>query len=155
PHVVGAAPAILGQALLANGSAREAASIKGIDPSLEPSVTDIVGAMKSGSIAALAPKASDDTIPGILLGKDLATKLGVGVGDSILLTTAEGILTPNGRLPYPRRLRLAGIFSLGLYELDTSSAYVTLDAAKRLFAKDQVDLIQLRVDDIYRAPAIA
>src|SRR5262249_26259802 len=110
--------------------------------------------MKSGSIAALAPQ-GEDSFPGILLGKDLASKLNVGVGDSVLLTTAGGILTPNGRLPYPRRLRVAGIFSLGLYELDTSTGYVTLEAAKRLFAKDQVDLIQLRVDDIYRAPAIA
>src|SRR5581483_7100818 len=89
PHVVGAAPAILGQALLANGSAREAASIKGIDPALEPAVTDIASAMKSGSVAALSTQQDEDRIPGILLGKDLAAKLGAGVGDSILLTTAE------------------------------------------------------------------
>jgi lipoprotein-releasing system permease protein len=77
------------------------------------------------------------------------------VGDSVQLTTPEGILTPNGRVPYPRRLRVAGIFSLGLYEYDTTLAFVSLDTAKRLFARDQVDLIQLRVDDIWRAPAVA
>jgi lipoprotein-releasing system permease protein len=58
-------------------------------------------------------------------------------------------------MPYPRRLRVAGTFSLGLYEFDTTIGYVTLDAARRLFAKDGADLIQLRVDDIWSAGAVA
>jgi lipoprotein-releasing system permease protein len=155
PHVVGAAPAILGRALISNGSAREAAQIKGIDPALEPSVTDIRGSIISGSVEALTHETGDDSIPGILLGKDLAASLNVGVGESVLLTTAEGVLTPNGRLPYPRRLRVVGLFSLGLYELDTTFGFVSLDEAKRLFAADEVGLIQLKVDDIYQAPMIA
>jgi len=71
------------------------------------------------------------------------------------VTTSEGILTPSGRLPYPRRLRVAGTFSLGLYELDTTMGFVSLKTAERLFARDQVDVIQLRVDDIWRAPEVA
>ena len=55
----------------------------------------------------------------------------------------------------PRSVRVAGIFSLGLYEFDSTTGFVSLDLAKRLFDKDQVDLIQLRVDDIYAAPQIA
>jgi lipoprotein-releasing system permease protein len=94
-------------------------------------------------------------VPGILLGKDLAASLGVSLGESVLITTPEGILTPTGRIPYPRKLRVAGLFSLGLYEFDSTLGFVTLETAKRLFAKDEVDLIQLRVDDIYAAPAIA
>jgi lipoprotein-releasing system permease protein len=58
-------------------------------------------------------------------------------------------------IPRTRRLRVAGIFSLGLYEFDSSYGFVSLDVAKRLLDKDQVDLIQLRVDDIYKAPEIA
>jgi lipoprotein-releasing system permease protein len=154
PHVVGGAPAILGHALLSAQTATEAAEVQGIDPALQPNITDIGTAIVDGNIAALAPR-NDEDIPGILLGKDLGGKLGVGVGDSVQLTTPEGILTPNGRVPYPRRLRVAGIFSLGLYEYDTTLAFVSLDTAKRLFARDQVDLIQLRVDDIWRAPAVA
>jgi lipoprotein-releasing system permease protein len=154
PHVVGLAPAILGRALVSARTTTEPAQIKGIDPALEPSVTDLPRSLTSGSLAALAPQ-NDDDVPGILLGKDLAAALGVAVGDSVHVTTPEGILTPNGRMAYPRRLRVAGIFSLGLYEFDTTLGFVSLDAAKRLFAKDQVDLIQLRVDDIWRAPAVA
>jgi lipoprotein-releasing system permease protein len=153
PHVTGAAPAILGRALISAQANREAIQIKGIDPALEPTVTDLKSAMLTGSLDALTP--TDDDVPGILLGKDLAASLGVSVGDSVLITTPEGILTPSGRMPYPRRLRVAGTFSLGLYEFDTTMGYVTLEAAERLFAKDSADLIQLRVDDIWTAADIA
>ncbi len=154
PHVVGAAPAILGRALISAQDNREAIQIKGIDPALEPTVTDLKGAMLTGSIDALTPK-DEDAVPGILLGKDLASSLGVAVGDSVLITTPEGILTPSGRMPYPRRLTVAGTFSLGLYEFDTTMGYVTLATAERLFAKGSADLIQLRVDDIWQAADVA
>ena len=154
PHVIGAAPAILGRALVSAQTRTEPLQVKGIDPALEPAVTDIKRAIITGSIDALNPR-TDDDVPGVLLGKDLAATLGVAVGDSVNLTTPEGILTPNGRMPYPRRLRVAGTFSLGLYEFDTTIGYVTLDAARRLFAKDGADLIQLRVDDIWSAGAVA
>ncbi len=154
PHVVGAAPAILGRALISAQANREAIQIKGIDPALEPTVTDLQGAMLTGSIDALTPK-GEDAVPGILLGKDLAASLGVAVGDSVLITTPEGILTPSGRMPYPRRLTVAGTFSLGLYEFDTTMGYVTLGTAERLFAKESADLIQLRVDDIWQAADVA
>src|SRR5262245_16477575 len=154
PHVIGAAPAILGRALVSAQTRTEPLQVKGIDPALEPAVTDIKRAILTGSIDALNPR-TDDDVPGVLLGKDLAATLGVAAGDSVNLTTPEGILTPNGRMPYPRRLRVAGTFSLGLYEFDTTIGYVTLDAARRLFAKDGADLIQLRVDDIWAAGPVA
>jgi lipoprotein-releasing system permease protein len=154
PHVTGAAPAILGRALVTAQTRTEPLQVKGIDPALEPAVTDIKGAILTGGLDGLAPRNADD-VPGVLLGKDLAATLGVGVGDSVNLTTPEGILTPTGRMPYPRRLRVAGTFSLGLYEFDTTIGFVSLEAARRLFAKDGVDLVQLRVDDLWSAAAIA
>src|SRR5262245_6281054 len=95
PHVLGAAPGVRGRALISAQSNREAVQIKGIDPVLEPSVVDIGHAMTDGSVQALVP-ATDDDVPGILLGKDLARSLGVSVGESVLVTTPEGILTPTG-----------------------------------------------------------
>jgi lipoprotein-releasing system permease protein len=154
PHVAGAAPAILGRALVSAQTRTEPAQVKGIDPALEPAVTDLQQSMLTGALDLLAPR-NDADVAGVLLGKDLAATLGVSVGDSVNLTTPEGVLTPAGRQPYPRRLRVAGTFSLGLYELDTTMAFVSLETAKRLFAKDQVDLIQLRVDDIWRAPEVS
>jgi len=154
PHVVGAAPAIQGQGLLSVAQQTVPVQIKGIDPALEPQVTDITRAMQRGSVSQLAPP-PDGGPDGILLGTDLAAKLGVQIGDAVSLLTAEGTLTPFGMSPRKRTLRVAGIFSLGLFEFDSTYGFVSLDVAKRLFGKDQVDLIQLRVDDIFRAPDIA
>jgi len=154
PHVVGAAPAIQGLGLMRVGQEELPVQIKGVDPALEPRVTDLERAIRSGSLGGLAAPV-DDGADGILLGTDLAAKLGVKVGDSVLLLTSEGTVTPFGMFPRPRRLRVAGIFSLGLFEFDSTYGFVSLDVAKRLFGKDQVDLIQLRVDDIFRAPDIA
>jgi lipoprotein-releasing system permease protein len=153
-HVAGAAPAILGRALISAQTRTEPAQVKGIDPAAEPAVTDIKGAVLTGGLDLLAPRTESD-FAGILLGKDLAATMGVSLGDSVNVTTPEGVLTPAGRQPYPRRLRVAGTFSLGLYELDTTMAFVSLETAERLFAKDEVDLIQLRVDDVWRAPQVA
>src|SRR5205085_10650641 len=90
-----------------------------------------------------------------LLGKDLAAELGVNTGDSVSILTPQGTLSPMGLLPRSRRLRVAGTFSLGLYEFDSSYGFISLDPARRLLDKDSVDFIQLRLDDIYKAPAIA
>jgi lipoprotein-releasing system permease protein len=60
-----------------------------------------------------------------------------------------------GPLPRARRFRVIGIFNLGLYEFDSGYGFVSLPLAERLFDKDRVDLIQLRVDNIYAAPQIA
>jgi len=155
PHVVGAAPAILGQGLLSVAQETVPVQIKGIDPALESQVTDLEQALKSGSLEALNPS-PDGSVDGILLGKDLAAKLNVNVGDDVsLLTPHGGTLSPMGMLPRARRLRVVGMFSLGLLEFDSTYGYVSLDVAKRLLGKDRVDHIQVRVDDIWAAPGIA
>jgi lipoprotein-releasing system permease protein len=154
PHVTGAAPAILGKALI-NGPHGDAfITIKGIDPALEPAVSDLPRAMRRGSLASLA-KAPDDEPAGILLGKDLADQLGVDVGDSVTLLTPQGTLSPMGMIPRTRRLRVEGIFQLGLFEFDSAYGYVTLETAERLLDQPRPEIIQLRVDDIYQAPVIA
>jgi lipoprotein-releasing system permease protein len=154
PHVVGAAPAILGKAMVSSVRSPDFVNLTGIDPALEASVSDLKSALQTGTLDALNPS-GDDSAGGILLGKDLARNLGVAVGDSVSVVTPEGTLSPMGMIPRARRLRVAGTFSLGLYELDTSTGFVALDVAKRLFGKEQADLIQLRVDDILAAPDIA
>jgi lipoprotein-releasing system permease protein len=154
PHVVGAAPAIFQQGLVSASRATEPVQIKGIDPALEPEVTDIRGAFERGSLDALA-SASADGSDGILLGKELARKLGAEVGDSVSVLTPQGTLSPLGMIPRPRRLRVVGIFSLGLYEFDSTFGFVSMDVAKRLAGREDVQLIQVRVDNIYDAPKIA
>ena len=152
PHVLGAAPAILGQGLISARGETQPVQIKGIDLELEQQVTNLKEAVTAGSLDALQPRPGD--VDGIMLGKDLAAKLGVTTGDSVSLTLGT-TLSPLGLLPRIRRLNVAGLFSLGLIELDSTQAFLSIDVAKRLLDKDQVDLIQLRVDDIYAAPRIA
>jgi lipoprotein-releasing system permease protein len=154
PHVIGAAPEILGQGLVTAAGKTAPIQIKGVEPQLEQAVTDIKRAIRSGSLDALQPRTAADR-DGILLGKDLAATLRLAVGDSVMLVTTQETLSPMGPIPRPRRLRVAGVFSLGLYELDSDSGVVSLEVAKRLFGKTQADLIQLRVDDIDAAPQIA
>jgi lipoprotein-releasing system permease protein len=154
PHVVGAAPAILGKALVTAAGDEAFINLKGIDPAIEPGVTDIQTAMRTGSLDELT--ASDADRPAaIILGTDLAKQLGVVVGDSVSVLTPQGTLSPMGLIPHARRLRVAGTFNLGIYEIDSQTGFVSLDVARRLLDKVDVDAIQLRLDDIYLAPSIA
>ncbi len=159
PHVTGVAPAILNKALISATHAEDFITLKGVDPSLEPGITDIQKTMRQGTLAALsAPTtAPGDTaaLDGIVLGNDLASSLGVMVGDTVVIKTLQGRLIPTGYGPAIRRLRVVGVFSLGLFEFDSTYGLVSLDVAKRLFDQTSVDFIQLHVDDIYAAPGVA
>jgi lipoprotein-releasing system permease protein len=152
--VVGAAPAIDDQALLISGDTTAFISLKGIDPALEGQVTDIGTAMQTGRLADLRD-ATEADLPGILIGKDLAAKLKVKVGDPVSLLTPEGTLTPGGMMPRVRPLRVAGVYSLGLWEFDATYGFVSLDFAERIMRKGAPDRIQLKVADMNRAPEIA
>lgn len=154
PHVIGAAPTILGKALITVAGGQEFINLKGIDPALEPSVTEIQPAMRSGSLAGLTSESPEDP-DGILLGVDLANRLGVVDGDSITVLTPQGTLTPMGMLPRARKLKVVGTFQLGLYEIDSETGLLSLPVAKRLLDKEDVDAIQLRLDDLYQAPALS
>ncbi len=154
PGVIGAAPAIEAKAMITNGSNNGFAMIKGIDPALEPTVTDIGSVLTDGSLDQLTP-ASDDDFPGILLGKDLAGSLGAMVGDTVTLLTSNGTLTPMGVMPRQRRFRVVGTFRLGLYEVDNGTGLVSLETAMMLAATDRVERIELKVDEVYDAPRIA
>jgi lipoprotein-releasing system permease protein len=159
PGVTGAGPAILDKALISTAAGDAFISLKGVDPALEPNVTDIRRAMLKGTISALANEPEDQP-PGILLGKDLAVQLGtpghpVEVGEAVTLLTPQGTLSPMGMIPRTRRARVVGIYSLGLYEFDSSYGFISLDFARRLTGRQDPDLLQIRVDDVYAAPAIA
>jgi lipoprotein-releasing system permease protein len=151
PRVLGAAPAILDQSLIYGGGVSSPIQIKGIDPVIEQQVTDIEGSIRSGSLDDL--KAAEDRPPGILLGKQLAAKMAVDVGDIVNVVSPE--LVPTGLALRPRPLRVAGTFELGLPEFDSTYGFVSIDAAKRILGKSEIDFIQLRVDDIWAAPEIA
>jgi lipoprotein-releasing system permease protein len=159
PHVTAAAPGLYGQVLISRGARSGGGLIKGILPADERKVSDLLQAIKIGSAASLEPTPPDLTqtqaIPPILLGKDLADTLGATVGDTVLVTSPQGELTPLGLVPRYQRFQLVGIFASGFYQYDSSYAFTRLADAQRLFSEpDLISIISFKVDDLYRANAI-
>jgi lipoprotein-releasing system permease protein len=153
PRVVAAAPVVLGLGLAKSAGGSQFISIKGVDPALERTVTNVEASMKAGSLDALTPVAG--AMAGIVLGKDLADKLGVSVGDSLEVMTPEGNLTPFGVSPRTRAFKVVGVFSLGLFEYDSSYGFVHLSVAERLLDRSRPDLMEVKVDDLFAAPDVA
>ena len=154
PGVVGAAPAVIGKALVQSAKSEDFISVKGIDPDAGAAVTDIGRSITAGSLKDLAP-ASEDDFAGNLLGQRSGESAGRAAGELVTLITPQGTLTPMGVMPRQRQLRVAGTFRLGLFEFDSGVGFVSLDTGMRLAGADRVDHIELRVADIYDAPRIA
>jgi lipoprotein-releasing system permease protein len=153
PGVDGAAPAIREMGILsAPGAAGEPVNIWGIDPTLQARVIGLNEAIKTGSVAELASR-PEGTRPGIVLGADLAQKLGVSRGDSVTLITQHGILSPVGPLPRPKMFTVVGTFRFGFYEFDQGSGFVSIVTAEQSFTRVGPDLVQLRLRDMNDAPA--
>ncbi len=163
PHVTSAAPGLYGQLLISRGARSGGGLIKGIVPDQERHVSDLLQAIKQGSAESLNPGPCDSSpancvnpgIPPIVIGKDLAETIGAGVGDTVLVTSPQGDLTPLGLVPRYQRFQVAGIFSSGFYQYDSSYAFTRLFDAQRLFSEpDLISVISFRVDDLYHADAV-
>ena len=124
--------------------------IKGVDPALEPRVTEIAGKFTSGSFSALA-EATGSGLPPIALGKDLAHDLGVRVGDRVQIVVPQLNLNPFALLPRTRAFEVVGIVDSGFYDYDATWAHIPLGAAQRLFAMGRgVSVLQVRSREVER-----
>jgi lipoprotein-releasing system permease protein len=153
PHVVGAAPMILGQGMMTSAQQEAFVTIKGIIPELEAEVTNVASSMVTGTLAAL--DSTGEGPDGVIIGRELATKLGTFVGDEVQILTPQGTLSPMGMIIRPRRLKVVGIFSLGLFEFDEAYGFVHLEVAKRLLDRPKPEFIELKVDDLFAAQEVA
>jgi lipoprotein-releasing system permease protein len=153
PGVTGAAPAVVGKAMI-SGLNVGFVGVKGIDPAMETGVTDIATAMKQGSLDALTP-ATDDDLPGIVIGEELARTVAAKVGDTVSLTTPNGSLSPMGVMPRMRRFKVTGIFKMGLYEVDNSMGFVDVERGMVLAGTDRIEHIEVKLANAYDAPRIA
>jgi len=154
PHVTAAAPAIYEQVLISSHSRAQGVVIKGVEPQREVRVGDLLLRLREGSLAGLS-----ETFPNadpLIVGKDLAKSLGVFVGDTVLVTSPQGYLTPLEIVPKFRHFRVVGVFDSGFYDFDATWAFTNLGAAQRLFDLANVaSVIQFKVDDIYQAESVA
>ncbi len=152
PGVTGAAPAMQSAVLLRTNLVQPA-SLKGIDITLEPTVTDIDRAMVTGSLAALENR-PPDAKDGVVLGADLAQALGARLGDTVLMLTPELTGSPFGLMPRQRPLEVVGTFRFGFYQLDTTEALVTMKTASEVLGRTEPDWLQLHLSTLEAAPAI-
>jgi lipoprotein-releasing system permease protein len=151
PHVRAAAPYVLGQAMLSSGEVNRGALVRGIDPSFEDKVADIGSHMRAGSLSDLRPDAF-----GIVLGAELARALGVRLGDSVVVITPQGTVTPAGTLPRVKSFRVVGVFEIGMFEFDSGLALINLSDAQKLYRLgDTVSGVRLKLDDLFAAPQVA
>jgi len=152
--VVAATPFIFTQAMLTSENNVHGIVLRGIDPATAGKVINIENTLKKGSMAGLQ-KDDGETQPGIFIGKELAQTLGVMLDDSVVLVSPMGALAPMGGGPPMKKFRIAGIFDSGMYEYDTSLAYISLKNAQKFLAMgDLVSGLEVKVDDIYAVKKI-
>jgi lipoprotein-releasing system permease protein len=149
PHVLGAAPYVESEAYL---SARRSsgALVRGIEPAQEPKVVDINQHMVEGRLSALTPGSWN-----IVLGKELAMTLGVGVGDSVTMVVQQLRATPLGSVPRMRSFHVVGVFELGMEQFDSGLALVNMGDAEKLNSLSGPTGIRLRLDDLFNARPVA
>jgi lipoprotein-releasing system permease protein len=158
PHVVAAAPGLYEPVLISrNGARAGGAMLKGIIPSEERTVSDMLANLKAGGVAPLSEAANSEDqygspTPPIVIGTDLADSIGASLNDVVMVTSPQGDLTPYGVVPKYERFRVMGIFHSGFYQYDSSFGFIRLSDAQKLFGEpDLVSIISFRVDDLYRA----
>jgi lipoprotein-releasing system permease protein len=153
PHVRSAEPALYESGYLSGPVQGSGVAVKGIDVNPGAAVPDSLTHLKTGSLDAL--RDSSD-LPGIILGARLAENIGAVTGKQVTLTIPNGELTPFGPRPGYVRMRVAGIFESGFFDLDANWAFMSLPAAQKAFdLTDVVNSIELMLDDIYQAPQVA
>jgi lipoprotein-releasing system permease protein len=156
PDVLGSAPVVYGKGILTASSGTAAAvTLKGVVPADEKTVTRVAMQMEEGRFDALAAPAGE-SLPPIVLGRDLAARLNVGLGDVVTVLTAQGHLSPMGVVGGRKKFEVVGTVRSGLFEFDSAWAYVPLGAAQRLFdVGDGAGFVEARVGDMFRVKETA
>jgi len=171
PHVTAAAPGLYGQVLISRGARSGGGLVKGVIPKDEKTVGDLLQKVNEGSVDPLEPLAGSSSptnltngnassafngAPPIVIGRDLADTIGARVGDTVMVTSPLGELSPLGWMPRVQRFVITGIFKSGFYQYDSSYAFIRLNDAQKLFSEpDLISVISFKVDDLYKADKVA
>ncbi|MSN26424.1 MAG: lipoprotein-releasing ABC transporter permease subunit [Geobacter sp.] len=150
--VEAATPFIYNQVMLSSGKNVSGVVLRGIDVATDRLVTRLSKSVIEGSMDRLEPKMGDgsDSTPGLMVGKELAKHLNLFIGDKVNVISPMGNITPLGMMPRMKPFKLVGIFNTGMFEYDSTLAYVSLDQAQRFFdLGDTVTGVQLKVKDVY------
>ena len=151
-NIISYAPFVVGQAMVSYGKKAHGVFLRGIIPEKEIKTTEILKYMKEGKLENLA---SRDEIPGIILGNELARSIGAFKGDIINILSPVGEIGPLGMLPKVKKFRVVGIFEVGMFEYDLNLVLTDIASAQEFFGINRdITGIELRLDDIYKAPVV-
>ena len=150
PQVVGAAPFIAAQALLARGEDMKGVLVRGIDPTLEGNVTDLAAQLKD----SVFPKLLSGEF-GVVLGGELARAMGVRTGDTVTLIAPSGQVTPAGVVPRLKQMTVVGTFDSGHFEFDSALVLMHQDDAGRIFRLEGPTGIRVKLQNLHRAREVA
>jgi len=152
-EVVNSAPFIYGQVMLRSGDRAHGVVVRGIDPVISLGTIDILKNLKIGNVDDLK---KNEGISGIIIGKELLRNLGLFVGDVIDMVSPAGELGPLGMIPKMKKFKVVGYFEAGMYEYDSSLAFINIQDAQEFFNYgDAVTGIEVKIDDLYKAEKIA
>ncbi|HAZ07567.1 MAG TPA: lipoprotein-releasing system transmembrane subunit LolC [Elusimicrobia bacterium] len=151
-EVAATAPFVLGQAILTSHDRSVGVLLKGLDPAREFSVNDLAKKLVNGGWDGV----KDGKTPGIVLGVELADRMGAEVGGTVVLVSPKSVATPMGPLPKMQRFKIAGLLKTGYYEYDSGTAWTDISAAaKFLGVEGGATGVGLRLTDLRRADAAA
>jgi lipoprotein-releasing system permease protein len=154
--VVAATPFIFTQAMITSESNVHGIVLRGIDPDTAGGVINIEATLKKGTLEGLRENEVSSGQPGVFIGKELAQNLGVMLDDSVVVVSPTGALAPMGMGPPMKKFRVKGIFDTGMYEYDTSMAYISLRGAQKFLGmEDTVSGVEVKVRDIYGVKEVA
>jgi lipoprotein-releasing system permease protein len=161
-QVLGAAPFISAQALLARGEDMKGVLVRGIDPGLEPSVVDLTAGMAAQARNSINRGLSMPGIEalqpgqfGVVLGLDLARQLGLRIGDPVTLIAPNGQVTPAGVLPRLKQMQVVGLFNSGHYEYDSALVMIHVEDAGKIFRLEGPTGVRLKIKDLHEARSVA
>lgn len=148
-EVISASPFVLGQVMVSSGEKGQGVYIRGIIPALESRTTEIADHIKEGSMDRLS---EDTELPGIIIGKELSSRLGLFINDKINILSPTGEIGPLGMIPKIRTFRVVGIFEMGMFEFDSNLVIANLKATQDFFDMGKsITGIEVRLKDLYRA----
>jgi len=151
-EIISSSPFVMGQVMVSSGRKAHGVFIRGIDPITENETTDVGKYLKDGKLEDLS---NIQDMPKIILGRELASSLGVFRGDTITVLSPTGNIGPLGMLPKIKQFKVVGIFEVGMFEYDSNLVITHIRSAQEFFdMKDSITGIEIRLKDIYRASSI-
>lgn len=156
PGVEATTPFIYNQVMLSTGRHVSGVVLRGIDSVSDKKVTRLSQAVVQGSMDSLEPAPGSDVDPGIMIGRELAKHLNLFLGDRVNVVSPTGTITPLGMMPKLKPFKVTGIFNTGMFEYDSTLAYVSINQAQKFFdLGDTVTGVQLKVTDVYATTELA